>query len=109
MINAIPLSIVIMRIKLKQRMFWFFKRTITISIHYRINQDRFWYDERLGFKVLDSHHTKKSLEGSIDIMNEIIKRLEQLKINYSVYRLKELDGERYEIIKFFDLIKQKNL
>ena len=102
-------DILLYQITLKQEVpfLFFFSRTkdIVYQLHYRVDEDRFFFTKKEGRKVCDEHHTKNNIHRSFNILEGILKRIETLHAfrdyKYTIFDLRKENPilfQRIEVI-----------
>lgn len=70
-------------------------------LEYRIDEDRFWFYYLKNNKNIEDHHTKKNLEESVKMMEDIYWRVDQINHiqEFDIYDLRCINSEKYHKIK----------
>lgn len=70
-------------------------------LEYRIDEDRFWFYYQKNNKNIEDHHTKKNLEESVRMMEDIYWRIDQINHihEFDIYDLRIINPEKYHKIK----------
>jgi len=92
----------------RKKKYFFFNDDINFYLHYRVDEDRFWFTKKEGKKIVNEFHTKNNLMNSLNILEQIHTRLVTFidkRDNIDFFYLKD------ENLKLFNLVKQtsKNL
>jgi hypothetical protein len=100
-------DILLYQIKLEQKvpfLFFFKKRKdIIYRLHYRVDEDRYWFSKSEGNNLCYEHHTKNNVYNSIKILEGIAQRIVYLhsacEYKYEIFDLRKENEFLFELVE----------